>query len=170
MGLRIDYCWRLEPHQQRNLAAGFAAPIHDPAWFLARQWQMGEHQGENATTPVRDRLRNHQHRNRTRRTSADSKPSEIPAETIVEDEPDSWWTTGRRLRIGAAVLDASGLALDDLPDGYTFTQAPPSPYDRFVGAADGLALWRNPPAGVSAAAFDRTACPRRANHSGNPRN
>jgi hypothetical protein len=159
MGLRIDYCWRLEPHQQRNLAAGFAAPIHDPVWFLARQWQMGEHQGENATTPVRIDYETTSTAIEPAEPAPDSKPSEIPAETIVEDEADSWWTTGRRLRIGAAVLDASGVVVDDLPDGYTFSQAPPSPYDRFVGAADGLALWRNPPAGISAAAFDRYGVP-----------
>ena len=44
---------RLEPRpHERNLEAGFAAAVHDPVWFLARQWQMGEHQGENASSPT----------------------------------------------------------------------------------------------------------------------
>ena len=27
--------------------------VHDPLWLLAREWEMGEHQGENASSPVR---------------------------------------------------------------------------------------------------------------------
>lgn len=153
MPIRIDYQWRLEPNpQQRNLTAGFAAPVHDPVWFLARQWQMGENQGENASTPVRVDYETTSAAIEAAQQAPDLKPTEIPAEAIVENEPDGWWTTGRRLRIGAAVLQDAGLRLDDLPDSYRYA-TPPAPYDRFAGAADGLALWRNPPAGLGAAAF-----------------
>jgi hypothetical protein len=159
MSIRIDYCWRLEPDpQQRDLTAGFAAPVHDPAWFLARQWQMGENQGENASTPVRVDYETTSTAIEATEKAPDRKPAEIPAEAIVENEPDDWWTTGRRLRIGAAVLRDAGLRLDDLPGGYRFA-TPPPPYDRFAGAADGLALWRNPPAGLGAAAFDPYGVP-----------
>ncbi len=30
-----------------NFTANYAAPIHDPLWFLTRQWQMGEFRGED---------------------------------------------------------------------------------------------------------------------------
>ncbi len=54
MSARIDRYNRLEPRpNDRDMQTGFAARIHDPLWLLARQWQMGEHQGENASSPVR---------------------------------------------------------------------------------------------------------------------
>ena len=31
-----------------NLQAGLAAPLADPLWMLARQWQFNEFQGEDA--------------------------------------------------------------------------------------------------------------------------
>ena len=35
-----------------DLGEGFAARLGDPVWLLARQWQLGEQQGENASSPV----------------------------------------------------------------------------------------------------------------------
>lgn len=48
---------RIEPDiltgdPQKDLALGIAAEIADPLWFLGRQWQMGEWQGEDAGSPV----------------------------------------------------------------------------------------------------------------------
>lgn len=40
-----------------TMAAGLEARVHDPLWFLARQWQLGEFRGEDAGTPVKARLR-----------------------------------------------------------------------------------------------------------------
>jgi hypothetical protein len=49
---------RLEPQTvAADVAAGYAAPLHDPLWLLARQWQVGEFQGEDAGTPVIARWR-----------------------------------------------------------------------------------------------------------------
>ena len=49
----FDVLVRLEPDpHQRDLARGWAAELADPAWMLGRQWQMGEHQGEDASSPV----------------------------------------------------------------------------------------------------------------------
>src|SRR6185369_4746967 len=40
---RISYYSRLEPRPRKNdFRPSLAAPIRDPIWFLARQWQMGE--------------------------------------------------------------------------------------------------------------------------------
>jgi hypothetical protein len=42
---------RVEPRPRSNLfGANLSAQVRDPAWFLARQWQMGEAQGEDAAS------------------------------------------------------------------------------------------------------------------------
>ena len=44
---------RLEPHaREANLQYGLNAEVHDPLWFLTRQWQLGEFWGEDAGSPV----------------------------------------------------------------------------------------------------------------------
>src|SRR5207237_560531 len=49
----FDIARRIEPREPRgDLGEGFAARLGDPLWLLARQWQLGEHQGENASSPV----------------------------------------------------------------------------------------------------------------------
>ena len=151
MPLRIDKCQRLEPRaRDRDLQNGFAARLHDPLWLLARQWQMGEHQGENATSPVRVNYT-------VSRTPINSfggnpalDPKKIPAEPIVESERDDWWTMGRRIRAGARleglpeIVDAKGVRFTD----------PPPPYGTFVGHLDGRAVWRaRERLGVPASAF-----------------
>jgi hypothetical protein len=68
-------------------------------------------------------------------------PRVIPAEAIIESEPDDWWTPGRRVRIGlAAALDVPAASRDDA----TLQLAGlPVPYDGLNGAGlDGLALYR----------------------------
>ena len=54
---------RLEPHSRSaEMEAGLEMRIHDPLWMLARQWQFGEFQGEDAGTPVwatLNRIENH---------------------------------------------------------------------------------------------------------------
>ena len=40
---------RLEPRPRANdIGPSLAAPVYDPAWFLTRQWQVGEFQGRDA--------------------------------------------------------------------------------------------------------------------------
>jgi hypothetical protein len=42
---------RLEPRTSgTHIDIGYAARVHDPLWLLARQWQVGEFQGEDAGT------------------------------------------------------------------------------------------------------------------------
>ncbi|MFN2107607.1 MAG: hypothetical protein ACK2UJ_22205 [Candidatus Promineifilaceae bacterium] len=128
---------RLEPRDhEQDLQAGFESAVYDPVWFLARQWQMGEFQGENASTPV---WANYDLRSRPL-LAADSRfdPTEIPAEAIVESEIDDWWTMGRRVRLGREA--AAGNNLPD-EDNLRFHNPPP-PYEHFHGQYDGLALWR----------------------------
>jgi len=40
-----------------DLAADLAAPVGDPLWLVARQWQSGELHGEDAGTPMRSEER-----------------------------------------------------------------------------------------------------------------
>lgn len=139
MTLRLDRYHRLESRpNDRDLQNGFAARVHDPLWLLARQWHMGEHQGENASSPVRVDAR-------VARTPIDPldgdsnfDPRKVPAEALVESETDDWWTMSRRIRIGAlfqedaALEEVRGLRLGD----------PPPPYEAFADHLDGRALWR----------------------------
>jgi hypothetical protein len=140
---RYDVVLRLEPHPwRRSLTAGFAAPVADPVWFLARQWQMGEHQGENASTPVL--VTSEAAHTPLLPAAGDARfdPTTVPAEAIVEAEPDDWWTMGRRLRLGPVLAARAGLALPGADPKYLLA-APPPPYERLAGAFDGLALWRD---------------------------
>lgn len=49
---------RLEPEPLRpDVTAGATAPVQDPLWLLARQWQVGEFAGQDGGTPVLARWR-----------------------------------------------------------------------------------------------------------------
>jgi hypothetical protein len=108
-------------------------------WFLTRQWQLGELQGEDASSPVIVNLRP-EHRPLTYdRSRPELDPTVIPAEAIVEAEPGGWWTLGRRLRIGREVATLLDPAIRS-----TFAFGPlPEPYDRLADDIDGLAVFRN---------------------------
>lgn len=150
MADRYDVHRRIEPDAtRRSLAAGFAAGVHDPLWFLSRQWQMGEHQGENATTPVLVSFSASSTSLGPAPDDPGGDPTVVPAEALVESEVDSWWTMGRRVRVGAALgLDPSTV------DPLYLLVDPPPPYEGLAGAVDGLAAWRDPgPLGLSAADF-----------------
>lgn len=137
MAVNFDIYSRLEPcPYERNQGAGFASAIHDPVWFLGRQWQMGEHQGENASSPVwvTYTLNSRQIR------AADPRfdPTVFPAEAIVESELDDWWTMGRRVRIGKRL--ANHPAVQGKPELHFYNPTPP--YEHFHDQLDGRAAWR----------------------------
>lgn len=51
---RLALWIRLEPRaRSKDFARGIAAPLADPLWLLARQWQMGEFAGSDAGSPMR---------------------------------------------------------------------------------------------------------------------
>jgi hypothetical protein len=51
--LIYDVMLRLTPDAYTSdLERGWSAELADPAWMLGRQWQMGEHQGEDASSPT----------------------------------------------------------------------------------------------------------------------
>jgi hypothetical protein len=67
-----------------ELARGLRAETADPLWLLARQWQVGEHQGENVASPVLIELsvRDTPLRPPSDRPFAD--PTRWPGEAILE--------------------------------------------------------------------------------------
>jgi hypothetical protein len=157
-----DVLLRLEPDpHQRDLARGWAAELADPAWLLGRQWQMGEHQGEDASSPVAVEIR-------ARATPIGAvagqtalDPATLPAQAIIESEPQDWWTPGRRVRLGrlvAATAHQHGLTLP--------ASAPlaglPVPYQALNGGPDGRALWqlRGGTPGIPESWFGQPAPPR----------
>src|SRR5262245_12067317 len=144
--MQTDHYYRLEPKPgDRDLQEGFHAAVFDPLWFLTRQWQMGEHQGENATSPVAVRYRLRQAPIRAPDGFAGDPrfdPAITPAEAIIESELNDWWTLGRRVRIGAAIAARAHLDPAVPANASLLFNHPPSPYDRLHGRFDGRALWQ----------------------------
>lgn len=82
---------RLEPRVRgTDPAVGLRAGVHDPLWFLGRQWQVGELLGEDAAFPVSVRVATTEHpltRFRPSRGPAvDYDPAVVPLEPRVEQE------------------------------------------------------------------------------------
>src|SRR5215468_9053703 len=89
---------RIEPQPPvADIATGYAALVADPLWMLARQWQVGEFQGEDAGTPVVARWRarvksmTRYHAGpiepNTQLNAAKFDPDSIPLEALVERQP-----------------------------------------------------------------------------------
>ena len=89
---------RLEPLPlSADLGPALQAAIADPCWFLSRQWQFAEFQGEDAGTPIDVRVEGEVATlgrflagalDATAATHAvDYKPNDVPLEVQVEREP-----------------------------------------------------------------------------------
>ncbi len=141
MPYRYALTRRLEPiRPHRDLDGGIRAEVADPVWFLTRQWQMGEHRGEDAGSPVNVNVS-------ASRTPIDPlagdpawDPMVVPPEVAIESEPDDWWTPGRRIRVGRAVAAFVPASAGDDPTLRLDRLAPP--YDGLAGAFDGRELHR----------------------------
>jgi len=87
---------RLEPRSSATPptpGTGLAARVYDPAWMLARQWQLGELQGEDAGSPASARIHASTSRLTRYRPGADSGADAVELapgaalEAQVEAEP-----------------------------------------------------------------------------------
>jgi hypothetical protein len=138
---------RLESAQPfGDLERGFRAEVHDPVWFLGRQWQMGEHRGEDASSPVEIRYRTQQVALQPHDGNPDMDPLIVPPEAIVESEPGDWWTPGRRIGLGKRYAQAAGLPPVNEGNPDLLLRDLAFPYDRFDGRGyDGRALYRKQP-------------------------
>lgn len=123
-----------------DLSRGFAAECADPAWMLGRQWQLLEHRGSDASSPVRVEYRASLVPVEAVDAAAGQDLRDTPAEAVVESEPGDFWTPGRRVTIGRRVAAEA----PTLPQDPALTLAGlPVPYDVLDGTGpDGRALWR----------------------------
>ncbi len=140
--LRFDQYRRLEPAQPAtNLDRGFRAEIADPLWLLGRQWQLGEHGGEDASSPVRVSFGVSRTALDPYAGNAEYDPQTTPPEAIVESEVGDWWTAGRRIRLG---VEAGALLTPAQRADPTLRLVElPAPYNVFdERGLDGLAIWR----------------------------
>jgi hypothetical protein len=146
VAIRFDRYGRIEPRQPyEDLGAGFRAEIHDPVWFLGRQWQLGEHQGEDASSPVQVRFRARHRALEAVGGDAAYNPTTTPPEAIIESEPGDWWTPGRRVRLGILAADAAGLPnpSDPAADPTLLLTDLPAPFHHLHRLGyDGLTLYR----------------------------
>ena len=150
-GLRASRCRsvsisnsRLEPRRPGgDLDDGFRARVADPLWFLGRQWQMGEHQGEDAASPVRcGRAQSARRRSTTSTAIQPRSADDHPAEAIIESEPGDWWTVGRRVRIGLAARQGGACRTGrPRPTRRCGCGELVAPYDGLNGGYDGRALY-----------------------------
>jgi hypothetical protein len=115
------------------------AAVHDPAWFLGRQWQRGEHDGTDASSPGLVHMTVTETPITGRSAAPEDDPRVTPPESVIESELDQWWTIGRRARVGEALGD-SLTATQRVDPAFAFAGLP-SPYDSLNGRIDGRALW-----------------------------
>ena len=116
MPLRYDLARRLEPARPAGqLDRGFRAEVADPAWFLAAQWLMSEHEGEDSASPVAVSVTVSEVPIDPFDGDPALDPRTVPAEVIVESEPGDWWTPGRRVRVGLAAEPSVPVAAREDP-------------------------------------------------------
>lgn len=158
MPYNCDYYRRLEPHRPiEDLERGFRAEVHDPVWFLGRQWQMGEHQGEDASSPVEV---TYTARQVPLGLIAGLDPTVIPPEAVIESETGDWWTPGRRIALGRAYAAARKLPPPPAADPARLLKNLPVPYDALDGRGyDGYKLWLEDPGHAVFAAVPTTEPP-----------
>ena len=129
------YCI-LEPGRQ-DTDEGLRARVADPVWFITRQWQLGELQGEDASSPVVVTCAPQHVPITYDRARPALDPTVIPAEALLEAEPGDWWTIGRRIRLGRA---AAALLDPGVRARYRMGTLP-APYEKLSGEIDGRAVF-----------------------------
>jgi hypothetical protein len=121
------------------------AEVRDALWFLTRQWQFGEFQGEDAGSPIDARLAyatTRLARYLPRTGDATDFPQALPLETVVEREsvPGDLATHRQILRAMTLALEAEGLnAATRRSVLAAYRTAYPLDTARLAGAFDGEA-------------------------------
>jgi hypothetical protein len=145
MPYRFDLHVRLEAvhtaSDPRAVRAALRAEVHDPVWFLGRQWQLGEHRGSDAASPALVHLTVTETPLTGRSAASEDDPRITPPEAVIESEPEQWWTIGRRVRVGRALRTA--VPAPRRNDPALLLAGAPAPYDTLNGRVlDGLVLYR----------------------------
>jgi hypothetical protein len=124
----ITYWNRVEPSPRSDsLVRGLEAAVRDPAWFLARQWQMGEFRGEDAGSAATVSFRSRATRFESWKAhDGETQPFDMrtPLEALVEDEDVSpnWALAvelGQALTRLLTLAGASGASRDMFRDAYS---------------------------------------------------
>jgi hypothetical protein len=104
---------RLEPRtRSATMSTGLQARIHDPLWLLARQWQLGEFDGEDVASPAKAELEIEQSQlerycpGAPDANRAGQFNSKVPLETLVERE-----SILRASKVNARLTAEAGLQL-----------------------------------------------------------
>lgn len=134
--------------REAEMRASLAARVFDPLWLLARQWQVGEFQGEDAGTPVLARVRANtgllsrchlgEIAPNTQTQATPYDPHRMPLEVMVERRPvratDPDGIGLLRLRVEAGLHFLRMLELEPLAQSYREAfiarfalQPPPAP-------------------------------------------
>ena len=147
MAYRFDLHVRLEAvhtvHDLKAVEAAVRAEVHDPVWFLGRQWQLGEHRGTDAASPGLVHVTVTETPVTGRSAAPEDDPRITPPEAVIESEPEQWWTIGRRVRVGRALRNAVPAAQRNEP-GLAARRTRAALRRRSTdGALDGLALYRS---------------------------
>lgn len=129
-----------------SMKTGLQAPLADPLWLLARQWQFNEFQGEDAGTPLKLRFAVQGTPIDAFRSGTDAQQQPwqaldaVPLETRVEAEPV--WATHPRLRgeAGLQLLRMSPPALRNALRQH-YALALPAPADIEAVADQAGLLW-----------------------------
>jgi hypothetical protein len=105
----ITFWNRLEPRARSNdLTNALAARVRDPAWFLARQWQLGEFNGEDAASPAYLKLSGNTSRVAAWASvngPANAIDAAVPPERAVTQEPFSPDDVSARVELGQVLED-----------------------------------------------------------------
>ena len=109
--MTLGYFARLEPSTRSDdLMRGIAARTYDAAWLLARQWQVGNFNGEDAGSPAS--VRHVGQFARTTQLKAGGAGRAFESTTqLLDAETESiapQITTHRRVALGASLLRAFG--------------------------------------------------------------
>ncbi len=134
---------RIEPKRSvGDLAEGIRMEAHDPEWILGRQWRMGEHQGENASSHVSIKLKVSEIEVESIEGMDGINLQSMPPEALIEGEAEDWWTPGRRVLYGRRA-SAEMPPLNNADPKYLLDELP-YPYDGFKGVGyDGYELYKD---------------------------
>jgi len=166
--MSVTFYSRLEPQTRGDdLLTGVAAAVYDPAWMLARQWQLGELVGADAGSPIRVRYTADVLRVRTLSAGGpvrDVSDGGLPWEAAVAAAPvrtGPAWTLRLRIDTGRELLaqlrahglqDRAAAVLEAFPvEPAVPTESGPDPADPAAGLAaaaagrvpDGAAAYRH---------------------------
>jgi len=97
---------RLEPRARGDLRPSLEARVYDPAWLLARQWQVAEFRGQDAAFPIKVdyAIDVHPLASYQPPSGALDNPGPLPLEALAGPEPASSPTLAESAEAGAELL------------------------------------------------------------------